>query len=62
MRLLPRVLVRLHTVKKPQHTWLTALVRQLRRLMGSAVLRRCLNASERPSLGQAAGDTGVPLP
>src|SRR4030095_3087024 len=29
MRLLPHVLVRLHTVEQPQHTWLTSLVRRL---------------------------------
>ena len=34
MRLLPRVLVRLHTVEQPQHTWLTSLARRLRRLAG----------------------------
>ena len=62
MRLLPRVLVRLHTVEQPQHTWLTSLVRRPRRLAGLAALRRCLNAREYPSLGLAAGDTGVPLP
>jgi hypothetical protein len=60
MRLLPRVLVRLHAVEKPQHTWLTSLVRRLRRLAGSAALRRYLNARESPSLGPAAGDTGEP--
>ena len=32
MRLLQRVLVRLHAVEKPQHTLHTSLVRRLRRL------------------------------
>ena len=40
MRLLPRVLVRLHAVKKPQYTLFTALVRPLRRLAGKAMVRR----------------------
>ena len=62
MRLLSRVLVRLHTVEQPQHTWLTSLVRRLQRLAGLAALRRCLNARERPSLRPAAGDTRVSLP
>ena len=40
MRLLSRVLVRLHAVKKPQYTLFTALVRPLRRLAGTAMMRR----------------------
>jgi hypothetical protein len=49
MRLLQRVLVRLHSVEKPQHTLRTSLVRRLLRLAGQAALWRCLNARERPS-------------
>src|SRR5262249_55293896 len=46
MRLLPHVLVRLHTVEQPQHTWLTSLVRRLQRLAGLAALRRCRTGIE----------------
>src|SRR5215831_11020859 len=34
VRLLPRVLARLHTVEKPQHTWLTSPVRWIQRIEG----------------------------
>jgi hypothetical protein len=34
VRLLPRVLVRLHAVEQPQHTWLTSLMRCIQRIEG----------------------------
>jgi hypothetical protein len=50
MRLLQRVLVRLHAVEKPQHTLLTSLVRRLRRLAVSASESAPLSDQQRETL------------